>query len=215
MTIVASEQIVLLLGLAGIWAIWYYLWKPLRVDSFRETLFALRDELFDLAADGVVPFNDPAYTQLRLMINGMIRFAHRATFPTMIMARLCVPDATSASYAAWQKCVERLPEGARARLLAVRDGVFGAFAKKVVGGSPVLWVFIWLKFSLSAIRVVLLLILGRRDLDSFTVDRARLKVDWEEAQVTRAGARVIGAQVLYDEQKRTSVKVKDEHAYAH
>lgn len=51
-----------------------------RLDSFRQTMFKVRDELFDYAADGHISFNDPAYKLLRQSMNGYIRYAHQITF---------------------------------------------------------------------------------------------------------------------------------------
>jgi hypothetical protein len=55
------------------------LWPEQRVDLFRQQVFALRDELFDFAADGKISFSDPAYILLRQLMNGFIRYAHNLT----------------------------------------------------------------------------------------------------------------------------------------
>jgi hypothetical protein len=57
----------------------FRLWPGQRVDLFRQQMFALRDELFDFAADGNVSFEDPAYNLLRELMNGFIRYAHNLT----------------------------------------------------------------------------------------------------------------------------------------
>ena len=113
---VIYEQIMSLLGLIALWAFWYYLWKPQRVDAFRQKLFALRSDLFDLAANGVVPFDHPAYAHLRLLINGMIQFAHRASFPSLVVAIAQSANAPFNPMAAWKKNVQELPEGERSQL---------------------------------------------------------------------------------------------------
>ena len=41
--------------------LWFIGWRRYRLDLFRQNLFALRDELFDMAATGDLAFNDPAY----------------------------------------------------------------------------------------------------------------------------------------------------------
>jgi hypothetical protein len=56
-----------------------------RLLTFRQDMFALRDELFDYAAAGNIHFNDPAYRLLRQSMNGYIRYAHQLTF-----FRLCM-----------------------------------------------------------------------------------------------------------------------------
>lgn len=55
----------------------FWLYRDYRVDTFRQKLFKLRDELFDDARSGKISFNDPAYKMLRNAMNGFIRFGHR------------------------------------------------------------------------------------------------------------------------------------------
>jgi hypothetical protein len=54
-------------------------WRTYRLDTIRQKLFALRDELFDCADRGMIAFEHPAYRIVRERINGMIRFAHELT----------------------------------------------------------------------------------------------------------------------------------------
>jgi hypothetical protein len=201
-----------LLGLIALWAFWYYLWRPQRVDAFRQKLFALRTELFDLGANQVVPFDDDAYTQLRLMINGMIRFAHQVSFPTLLVVMAQSKHAPSDPLLAWKKNVQKLPEDARKQLLAVQDGVSEAFAKHLIGGSAVLFTYVALRVFSAVAKALGLLLLGKRSFGTFTVSKARKKVDRETSQVARAGADVIEARVLQEEQGRTGVK--NQPAYA-
>lgn len=58
------------------------------LDNFRDSLFALRDKLYDLAADGRVTCDSEAYRGLELFLNGMIRYAHRFTFLTFLLSSL-------------------------------------------------------------------------------------------------------------------------------
>src|SRR5258708_27147164 len=55
------------------------MWPNQRVDIVRQQMFALRDELFDFAAQGGIKFDDPAYILLRHLMNGFIRHAHNLT----------------------------------------------------------------------------------------------------------------------------------------
>src|SRR5882762_3750422 len=57
----------------------FRLWPEQRIDLFRQQMFALRDELFDFAADENVSFEHPAYKLLRELMNGFIRYAHNLT----------------------------------------------------------------------------------------------------------------------------------------
>lgn len=69
----------ILLGLfVLVWFIWGP-WQRLVSDGVRQRLFELRDQLFDLAVEGRIKFDDPAYRYVRSRINANIRFAHKAT----------------------------------------------------------------------------------------------------------------------------------------
>ena len=39
----------LLFTITGLWVLFFELYKPYRVDAFRQSVFAIRDELFDYA----------------------------------------------------------------------------------------------------------------------------------------------------------------------
>src|SRR6266481_3257611 len=73
MTIVLSSLVSLLLLLF----FFFWLYRDYRMDLLRQRLFALRDELFDLAQGGALSFDHPAYGLLRTTLNGFIRFGGR------------------------------------------------------------------------------------------------------------------------------------------
>jgi hypothetical protein len=210
---VTYEQIMSLMGLIALWVFWYYLWKPQRVDIFRQKLFVLRTELFDLAANGTVSFNHPAYAQLRLLINGLIRFAHRASFPSLAIAMAQSSNAPSGAMTVWRKNVQKLPEDEQKQLLAVYAAVSVAFAKHLIGGSLVLSAYVVLRVFYAIAKALILVLMGKGEMSKFTVSEARSKVDKETSHVARPGAEVIESRVLYEEQHRTGGKMQ--HAYAH
>lgn len=74
---IIATSAVSVIGLAT-W--WFWLQSAYARDSFRQKVFALRDEMFDYAAEGAIPFENPAYAELRLLMNRVLRFAHRITF---------------------------------------------------------------------------------------------------------------------------------------
>lgn len=65
-----------LISIVGLWALYSVAYQDYRRDVYRQKLFALRDELFDLARSGQIPFDEPAYGTLRSTLNGFIRFGH-------------------------------------------------------------------------------------------------------------------------------------------
>lgn len=68
-------------SLALLWALWHYGWRAFSLDWTRQTLFSIRDDLFDLALRGEhgLSFESSVYGSLRASLNNNIRFAHRIT----------------------------------------------------------------------------------------------------------------------------------------
>lgn len=82
-----NESVVALASITSIFGLWvlvFWVYCDYRVDSFRQDMFALRDSLFDQAADGKIAFDTPAYGLLRTTMNGFIRFGHRLTLPSFL-----------------------------------------------------------------------------------------------------------------------------------
>ncbi|EMI21536.1 hypothetical protein RMSM_01536 [Rhodopirellula maiorica SM1] len=67
-----------------LWILFFWLYRDYRLDYFRQHLFALRDELFDLAKNEEISFTDDAYKLTRAMLNGTIRFGHKLGFVDMV-----------------------------------------------------------------------------------------------------------------------------------
>ena len=70
---VAIAQLCLSLGLVGF--AFGYMNRRTRADRYRESLFTLRDELFDYMWKNEVSFDLPAYRLVRTFLNGAIRAA--------------------------------------------------------------------------------------------------------------------------------------------
>lgn len=212
---IAFEQIISLLGLIGIWAIWYFLWKPQRVDVLRQRLFALRSDLFDLAANDAVSFSHPAYTELRMMINGVIKFAHRVSLPAVLLAAKMPRMEPNDYLSAWKKTVQKLPEDTGNRLLEIHEELSKTLTLYVIRGSLLLWFYLVVRITFALTTALFRLLIGKMALDSFTVAQAKHKLDREYMQstrVTRIGAESIESRVLYEEHRRA--RSKREHAYA-
>lgn len=77
--------------IALIWVGYFWLYRNFALDSFRQKMFALRDQLFDDASDGVISFEHPAYGILRGTMNGFIRFGHRLSFSDMLFSFIMTP----------------------------------------------------------------------------------------------------------------------------
>jgi hypothetical protein len=81
-----SQIIIFAVFAISLWYGFFFLYKQLVLDYFRQRMFELRDSMFDLAADGIISFDDPAYGLLRKTINGFLRFGHRISFIELFIA---------------------------------------------------------------------------------------------------------------------------------
>lgn len=89
-------------------------WPEQRIDHFRQRMFALRDELFDFAADGHVKFDERAYVLLRNLMNGTIRYAHNLTPYRTVMSFLrwkCLSDGPANAWSqAWEQALKGIED---------------------------------------------------------------------------------------------------------
>jgi hypothetical protein len=119
------------------------LWASLRLDLFRQEMFALRDRMFDYAMDGNIDFSHPAYRLLRKSMNGFIRYAHNLTFyrltVTMLQWRVLSHRPELKWAEEWNKALEEIPnEAVRRDLITFHTQSATLVAKRIVLGSPVL-----------------------------------------------------------------------------
>jgi len=68
------------IGLFLLCILFFWLYRDYRLDLLRQNLFALRDELFDLADEDKLNFEHRAYGMLRSTINGTIQYGHNLGF---------------------------------------------------------------------------------------------------------------------------------------
>ena len=67
---------------------WLYYYKKYQLDSYRQDIFTIRDELFIYAAEGNISFEHEAYQMARTYLNGSIRFAERLSLLRMVIMRV-------------------------------------------------------------------------------------------------------------------------------
>jgi len=180
-----SAALHLLLGLTALWLLVFKFSSDYRVDALRDRLFALREKLFDYAAQGNVSFDDPAYARLRMLINGLIRFAHRLTFTRFVMGLLFRAwrdqPCDKKTIAEWHDALAALPPDANRELKQIHSSAMVLVVRHLVTGSPIMLSLLAL-FSVWAI----LNGLAKRLLESFTNRLPGL--DILEAQTMRADA---------------------------
>ena len=115
------------------------------VDYFRENVFSLRSDLFDLATSGEIPFDHQAYGMLRGILNGFIRGAHEVrlfsplTYSVLRKDRLLDQRADDLE-ATWQEALASLPEPTSEKLAAYRTKIHMFWLSYIVYGSPALLV---------------------------------------------------------------------------
>ena len=126
----------LAVALIAMWFLYFCCWREYKVDSFRQSLFAVRDDLFDYADSGRIDFNDPAYTLLRNLINGLIRFAHRLTFARVLIL-VVTGQSNYSPMEYWTKDIRRLPSDVQQKLMSVHGEIVKALAKQVILWSPI------------------------------------------------------------------------------
>lgn len=107
------------LGLLLIWGLFYFCLRKYLLDNLRQTLFAIRDKLFDFAADDGIGFDDFCYRTLRNDLNGLIFFADKMSFLRIAMSPF--PEEASQKQLEWLRRVEQLAPLPRKTLLAFRD----------------------------------------------------------------------------------------------
>jgi hypothetical protein len=144
-------QIANIIQAAVVLALWFILIFKLlptqRVDSFRQKMFCVRDEMFDFAANGNISFDDPAYLLLRRQMNGLIRYGHQLTVFRSIMTMAI--NATSGRTPkmswneAWQSALDNIQnEEVRAKMRGFHERGMVIAVKHLIVGSPLLWIAI-------------------------------------------------------------------------
>ena len=129
----------------------FYFWRQYRVDALREKLFRIRGELFDYAATGAVSFDDPAYARLRVLMNSMIRFAHKLTPSRVMLMVLFVKPLTEyapeSPLVKWEEAVSDLSPDKQVKLHEFHDRMMNVVVLHLTKSS----VFLSLAFALFAI----------------------------------------------------------------
>lgn len=128
-------------------AMWIFIsivYRDYRNDVLKQNLFDLRDRLFDMAADGRIAFDSPAYGMLRRSINGLLYGAERISFLSLII--LGGASSTQTRIRAeeqryrtcWQQALGCLDVPARTEIEALRGDMNLIIADHIVFTSPAL-----------------------------------------------------------------------------
>jgi hypothetical protein len=144
-------------SLLGIWLLWNYGWQEYLVSRFRNRLFAVRSDLFALAAEGSLEFDGLAYCGLRFRLNALLRFAHRVSLISLFIALLAERSAKQHSpyREKWVRAADQLPEATRSEVLRLEAEMISAFTSHIVWGSSVLASLALAIRVLGAVRAVM------------------------------------------------------------
>jgi len=107
---IAAIALKSVLSLFVLWFFVYYLWRDYRLDSFREDVFSVRDQMFLYAASGKISFEHPAYTILRERMNIILRYGHVFTLTRLILIRETHAGFKNDAILQWEAAVRELPE---------------------------------------------------------------------------------------------------------
>lgn len=138
---VAAAALGSVVSLLGLWVLLYWCVREYRVDHFRANIFALRSELFDLAAAGEMTFDAPAYAMLRTTLNGFLRYADQVGVPLLLIANREVRNAGDAEQqidAQWSAAIADATPALRAQLVDIRSRMHFEVFKQVVCSSPLI-----------------------------------------------------------------------------
>ncbi|HEY5328821.1 MAG TPA: hypothetical protein VIJ79_02965 [Acidobacteriaceae bacterium] len=134
-----------LYALGLFWAFLFFKMIPYaRLDGFRQKMFAVRDELFDYAADGNIAFSHPAYVLLRRQMNGFIRYGHQLTVFRCLMTVVThkvSDDAPEGGWSSeWKKALDSIKDDSvRKKLEDFHNRGMRLTIKRLLFGSPLLW----------------------------------------------------------------------------
>jgi hypothetical protein len=122
-----------------LWALVYFFYRDYRVDFFRQKMFDLRAELFDIAVAREIAFDNRAYARLRMQMNGFIRHADRFNIPFVVMLALTLrhQEARGASLEQeWFGSVNALPDDVRTKVSELRTRMHAEVGKQILLASP-------------------------------------------------------------------------------
>ena len=180
-----SGALHLLLGLTALWFLVFRLGHEYRLDVLRDRLFAVRERLFDYAANGNIAFDNPAYTQLRMLLNSLIRFGYRLTFTRFLMG-LIFMEWKDKPYdrellIRWEKALAELPPQSQTELSSIRNEALVLVVRHLVTGSPVMLILLIVFSGWSMLQG-----LTRQLLEAFTKELPGLEI--LQIQVMQADA---------------------------
>src|SRR5215813_4061012 len=127
-------------------------------DNLRDQLFTVRDKMFLYALDRGI-LDNPAHENLRLLLNSLIRYAHRVSLGRLLLLDLSsrvfkIKPAPPKTYVQWVEAVAALPDDEAERMRDFHAQAMFLIMKHMVTGSPLLWAacVVWVAFHVAVIK---------------------------------------------------------------
>ncbi|UPK04147.1 hypothetical protein [Bradyrhizobium sp. 170] len=136
MTVVAADALVSLAVLIALLFVVYGPWQWACTDYARQRLFEVRDEIFDMAADGELNFKSQAYRDIRRSLEMNIRFAHDLTLPNFLLLLILRKDNLTEK-STLRRAIEDLPPEIRAKVARKVFVAMKALIVMMIVKSPV------------------------------------------------------------------------------
>lgn len=124
------------------WIVLFGLYPGYRADALRHRLTVLRDELFDLAAGGLVSFSHPSYLHLRAMLLAAIRSAEHLTFSRIVLMATACRLSPSRFSPFGGDSWEAVRAGAPPELVSIHERIELLIARHMASGSPLGWLWV-------------------------------------------------------------------------
>ena len=140
----AYTAITTIFTLAALCWLLFWLYPDYRTDLFRQRMFALRHSLFDEALAGRIDFKNPAYGELRRIMNGFILKAERMSLLQVVLfliltRRLPRTDDPNSFEKRWERVTRGLKPQERTLLDDYLKRVHILVVKHALWSSPLLF----------------------------------------------------------------------------
>lgn len=133
-----------------IWFI-YGPWQKLWIDWARERMFASRDEIFIIAAEGGLSFDSEEYRVIRTAIESLIRYTHKVSFLRFVLLLQISKEIKNSRPNPMEMVIRIQNDQVRDRVrrqlvIAVKSCVFMMILR-----SPILWLPAFVVFILREV----------------------------------------------------------------
>lgn len=115
----------LIIPMCLLWVFLRFVWRSYRLDKYRQDLFEVRHEFFQLFLDNQVPFDHPAFECFWRQLNASIRYGHRTGLLNFVLCASIwgmdgVEDKVKDWEDMWAENLSDLPPAVKERVVSMR-----------------------------------------------------------------------------------------------